>query len=261
MVQWKAFGDERAYGMMHQAASRHYERGGYSQADAQLKASSIIAEASSDPTFGKIIANAYDQEAMMRNDLTGAQVQVGAMEGRRDFAGVDVSGIERTNVATEQAHRTGTNQGQRDASAMLGLPLQETSRRIGFITALSGEARSSAVTQLARATGRNEAQVEKALATYSAASQLGTADGATAEAAREGTSVYGRTREAAGYDFAERSGKLDAQREVGPEGTRSAARIGEQRRQSENFGFAEGAAAAGTFGAPGHTSRQLHQDP
>ncbi|SEJ46887.1 conjugal transfer mating pair stabilization protein TraG [Sphingobium sp. AP50] len=246
MVQWKAFGDERAYGMMHQAASRHYERSGYSQADAQLKASSIIAEASSDPTFGKIIANAYDQEAMLRNDLTGAQVQVGAMEGRRDFAGVDVSGIERSNVATEQAHRTGTNQGQRDASAMLGLPLQETSRRIGFINALSGEARSSAVSQLARATGRNEAQVEKALATYSAATQLGTADGATAEASREGTSVYGRTREAAGYDFAERSGKLDAQREVGPDGTRSAARIGEQRRQSENFGFAEGAAAAGS---------------
>ncbi|SEJ92384.1 conjugal transfer mating pair stabilization protein TraG [Sphingobium sp. AP50] len=245
MVQWKAFGDERAYGMMHQAASRHYQRSGYSQADAQLKASSVIAEASSDPTFGKIIANAYDQEAMLRNDLTGAQVQVGAMEGRRDFAGADVSSTERTNVATEQAHRTGTNQGQRDASAMLGLPVQETSRRIGFINALSGEARSSAVTQLARATGRNEAQVERALATYSTASQLGTADGATAEAAREATSVYGRTREAAGYDFAERSGKLDAQREVGPDGTRSAARIGEQRRQSENFGFAQGAAAAG----------------
>lgn len=246
MVQWKAFGDERAYGMMHQAASRHYARSGYSQSDAQLKASSIIAEASSDPIFGKIIANAYDQEAMMRNDLTGAQVQVGAMEGRSDFAGNDVSGIERHNVATEQAHRTGTSQGQRDASAMLGLPLQETSRRIGFINALSGEARASAVTQLARATGRNEAQVEKALATYSAASQLGTADGASAEAAREGTSVYGRTREAAGYDFAERSGKLDAQREAGPDGTRSAARIGEQRRQSDNFGFAAGAAAAGT---------------
>ena len=62
---------------------------------------------------------------------------------------------------------------------------------------------------------------------------------------REGTSIYGRTREAAGYDFAERSGKLDAQREVGHDGTRGAARIGEQRRQSENFGFAEGAAAAG----------------
>src|SRR3546814_17460901 len=62
---------------------------------------------------------------------------------------------------------------------------------------------------------------------------------------REGTSVYGRTREAAGYDFAERSGKLDAQREVGTSGTRDGARIGEQRRQSANFGLAEGAAAAG----------------
>ncbi|MBA4092413.1 MAG: conjugal transfer protein TraG [Sphingobium sp.] len=246
MVQWKAFGDERAYAMMHQAASRHYERQGYGQGDAELKAASIIAEASSDPTFGKLIANAWDQEQMLRNDLTGAQVQVGAMEGRRDFAGTDVAGIERGNVATEQAFRTGSNQGQRDAAEMLGLPLQETSRRIAFINALSGEARSSAITQLAHATGRNEAQVEKALATYSAATNLGTADGATAEAAREGTSVYGRTREAAGYDFAERSGKLDAQREVGPDGTRSAARIGEQRRQSENFGFAEGAQAAGT---------------
>src|SRR3546814_9873821 len=85
----------------------------------------------------------------------------------------------------------------------------------------------------------------RALETYNASVQLGTADGATAEAAREGTSVYGRTREAAGYDFAERSGKLDAQREVGHDGVRGAARIGEQRRQSDNFGFAEGAAAAG----------------
>ena len=68
---------------------------------------------------------------------------------------------------------------------------------------------------------------------------------ATAEAAREGTSVYGRTREAAGYDFAERSGKLDAQREIGPDGVRSNAQIGEQRRQADNAGFAEGAAAAG----------------
>jgi conjugal transfer mating pair stabilization protein TraG len=128
---------------------------------------------------------------------------------------------------------------------MLGLPPQETARRIGFVNALSGEARSSAISQLSRATGRNEAQVLHALETYNAATQVGTADGATAEAGREGTSVYGRTREAAEYDFAERSGKLDAQREVGTGGTRSAARIGEQRRQSDNFGFAEGAAAAG----------------
>jgi conjugal transfer mating pair stabilization protein TraG len=128
---------------------------------------------------------------------------------------------------------------------MLGLPVDETARRVGFINALSGEARSSAITQLSRATGRNEAQVMAALERYNAAVQVGTADGASAEAGREGTSVYGRTREAAGYDFAERSGKLDAQREVGPDGTRGAARIGEQRRQSENFGYAEGAAAAG----------------
>jgi len=245
LVQWRAFGDTRAYGMMMQGATRHFERGGYSAKDAALKASGVIGEAQSDPMFAKLIANSYDQQQMLANDLTAAQVQAGAMAGRRDFAGDDVAGIERGNVATEQAHRTGANQGQRDASVLLGLPLAETSRRIAFINALSGEARSSAITQLSRATGRNEAQVMKALETYGAATQLGTADGATAEAAHEGTSVYGRTREAAQYDFAERSGKLDAQREVGTSGTRAAARIGEQRRQADNFGFAEGAAAAG----------------
>jgi conjugal transfer mating pair stabilization protein TraG len=104
----------------------------------------------------------------------------------------------------------------------------------------------SAVSQLSRSTGRNEAQVEKALETYNAASQVGTADGASVEAAREHTSVYGRTREGARYDFAERSGKLDAQREVGTSGTRAAARIGEERRQADNSGFASGAAAVGT---------------
>lgn len=245
MVQWKAFGDERAYAMMFQGAARHFERSGYSKADAELKASGVIGEAGADPTFAKLIANSYDQEQILRNDLTGAQVQVGAMEGRRDYAGDRVAEVERRNVATEQAWRSGSNQGQRSAAGMLGLSLDETSRRISFINALSGEARSSAISQLSRATGRNEAQVMRALETYNAATQLGTADGATAEASREGTSVYGRTREAAGHDFAERSGKLDAQREVGTNGTRSAARISEQRRQSDNFGFAEGAAAAG----------------
>jgi conjugal transfer mating pair stabilization protein TraG len=245
MVQWKAFGDERAYSMMFQGAARHFERGGYSRADAELKASGVIGEAGADPTFAKLIANAYEQEQMLQNDLTGAQVQVGAMQGRRDYAGDRVAEVERGNVSAEQAWRTGNNEGQRTAASMLGLPLDETSRRIAFINALSGEARSSAITQLSRATGRNEAQVLHALETYNAAVSVGTADGASAEAAREGASVYGRTREAAGYDFAERSGKLDAQREVGPDGTRSAARIGEQRRQSENLGYAEGAAAAG----------------
>ncbi|MDB5575739.1 MAG: transfer protein [Bradyrhizobium sp.] len=245
LVQWRAFGDQRSYDMMLQGAQRHFERSGYSPSDAALKASGVIAEAQSDPTFAKLTANAFDQAQMLTNDLTAAQVQVGAMEGRRDAAGENVTGAERGNTATEQAYRTGSNQGQRDASAMLGLPVAETGRRIGFINALSGEARSSAISQLSHATGRNEAQVLHAMETYNAATQLGTADGASTEAGREGTSVYGRTREAAGYDFAERSGKLDAQREVGTAGTRSAARIGEQRRQSDNFGFAEGAAAAG----------------
>ncbi|RQW46101.1 conjugal transfer protein TraG N-terminal domain-containing protein [Novosphingobium sp. LASN5T] len=246
MVQWKAFGDERAYAMMFQGAARHFERSGYSKGDAELKASGVIGEASADPTFAKLIANSYDQEAMLKNDLTGAEVQVGAMEGRRDFAGDNVAWVEQRNVATEQAWRSGANSGQRMAAQMLGIPPEEASRRIAFINALSGEARSSAISQLGRATGRNEAQVLHALETYNAATQLGTADGANAEAAREGTSVYGRTRDAAGYDFAERTGKLDAQREVGTGGTRSAARIGEERRQSDNFGYAEGAAAAGT---------------
>ncbi|MCG2841300.1 conjugal transfer protein TraG N-terminal domain-containing protein [Sandaracinobacter sp. RS1-74] len=245
MVQWRAFGDQRAYDMMLSGAQRHFERNGYDPKDAALKASTVIGQASADPTFAKLIANAYAQEQMLRNDLTGAQIQVGAMEGRRDFAGGNVAGIERRNVATEQAHRTGNNEGQRNAASMLGLSVQETSRRIGFINSLSGEARSTAISQLSRATGRNEAQVLRALESYNAAVQVGTADGASAEAAREGTSVYGRTREAAGYDFAERSGRLDAQREVGHDGTRSAARIGEQRKQADNAGYAEGAAAAG----------------
>ncbi|MCP4025240.1 MAG: conjugal transfer protein TraG, partial [Sphingomonas sp.] len=245
MVQWKAFGDQRAYDMMMSGAQRHFERNGYSPKDAALKAASVIGEAASDPMFAKVSANAFDQEAMLRNDLTAAQVQVGAMEGRRDYAGDNVAGNERGNVATEQAHRTGTNEGQREAASMLGLSVEETSRRIGFINALSGEARSTAITRLAHSTGRNEAQVMRALESYNASVQLGTADGASREAAREGTSVYGRTSETAGYDFAERAGKLDAQREVGRDGTRAASRIGEQRRQADNAGFAEGATAAG----------------
>ena len=245
MVQWKAFGDQRAYDMMQSGAERHFARGGYDAKDAALKASTLIAQAGADPIFAKLTANAFSQEQMLRNDLTAAETQVGSMEGRRDFAGSHVAAVERGNVATEQARRTGHNHGQRQAAQMLGLSVEETSRRIGFINTLSGEARSSAISRLARSTGRNEAQVLLAMESYSAAVQLGIADGATAEASREGTSIYGRTRETAGYDFAERSGKLDAQREVGSDGARSAARIGEQRRQADNAGFAEGAAAAG----------------
>ncbi|WP_404337799.1 conjugal transfer protein TraG N-terminal domain-containing protein [Sphingomonas sp. MMS12-HWE2-04] len=246
LVQWRAFGDQRAYGMLMQGAQRHFEKNGYSPKDAELKASGVIGEAQSDPTFARLIANAYDQEQLLRNDLTAAQVQVGAMEGRRDAAGTAIIQNERANVATEQALRSGTNQGQRDAAAMLGLDPQETGRRIAFVNALSGEARSSAISQLARTTGRDEAQVTRAIESYNAATSLGTADGATTEAHREGTSIYRRTRDAAQYDFAERSGKLDAQHEIGTSGTRAAAKIGEQRRQSDNFGFAQGAAAAGT---------------
>lgn len=245
MVQWKAFGDNRAYDMMQSGAQRHFERDGYGAKDAALKASSVIAQAAADPTFAKLSTNAFDQDQMLRNDLTGAQIQRGAMEGRRDVGGNDVVGGERRNTAAEQEWRVGRNIGQSQAAAMLGLSLPETSRRMAFINTLTGEARASALTQLSRATGRNEAQVARALETYNAASQLGTADGASQEAGREHTSIYGRTREASRYDFAERSGKLDAQRETGTGGTRSNARIGEERRQAENSGFGAGAAASG----------------
>src|SRR3546814_17072040 len=123
---------------------------------------------------------------------------------------------------------------------MLGLSVDETSRRMGFINTLSGEARSSAITSLSRATGRNEAQVMRALETYNASVQLGTADGATAEAGREGKSVYGRTREVAGYDFAERSGQVDAQRGDGHDGVRGAGRPGEPGGQRRKFGWRGG---------------------
>src|SRR3546814_15935365 len=113
---------------------------------------------------------------MFRNDLTSAQIQVGAMEGRRDYAGDNVAGVERDNVATEQGWRTGSNQGQREAASMLGLSVDETSRRIGFINALSGEARSTAISQLSIATGRNDAHVEAALERYGAATPLRSAE-------------------------------------------------------------------------------------
>src|SRR3546814_20090718 len=45
MVQWKAFGDTRAYDMMMQGAQRHFERNGYDQKDAALKASTEIGRA------------------------------------------------------------------------------------------------------------------------------------------------------------------------------------------------------------------------
>src|SRR5690606_14644480 len=65
MVQWKAFGDTRAYDMMFLGARRHFERNGYEGKDADLKASTVIAQASADPTFAKLIANSYEQEQML----------------------------------------------------------------------------------------------------------------------------------------------------------------------------------------------------
>jgi conjugal transfer mating pair stabilization protein TraG len=236
MVQWKAFGDNRAYDMMLTGAQRHFERTGYSPGDASLKASTVIAQASADTAFAKLTANAFDQEQMLRNDLTGARVQVGPWK-----AGVIMQARGCQCRARQCCDRAGASDGAQSGTKASRLNAwsfrDETSRRIGFINALSGEARSSAVSQLAHATRRSEAQVLHALEAYNVASQVGTADGVTAEAQREGNSVYGRTREAAGYDFAERSGKLDAQREVGPDGARSSARIGEQRGQADNAGL------------------------
>ena len=47
-----------------------------------------------------------------------------------DYAGDNVTGIERANVATEQGWRSGSNQGQREAASMLGLSVDETARRM-----------------------------------------------------------------------------------------------------------------------------------
>src|SRR3546814_12482906 len=103
-----------------------------------LKASGVIGEAQAEPTFAKLTANAFDQEQMFRNDLTSAQIQVGAMEGRRDYAGDNVAGVERDNVATEQGWRTGSNQGQREAATM-----RSEERRVGKEGVSTGRSRWS----------------------------------------------------------------------------------------------------------------------
>src|SRR3546814_10603872 len=90
-----------------------------------MRISDWSSDVCSSDLFAKLIANTFDQEAMLQNDLTSAQVQVGAMEGRRDYAGDRVAQVERGNVATEQAHRTGSNEGQRNAAAMLGLSVED----------------------------------------------------------------------------------------------------------------------------------------
>ncbi|MCI1754345.1 MAG: hypothetical protein LKM31_00095 [Sphingobium sp.] len=82
----------------------------------------MIAQASADPTFAKLIANTFDQEQMLRNDLTGAQIQVGAMEGRRDFAGDNVAG---SSAATSRPSRRCAPAAMRASATppqMLGLP-------------------------------------------------------------------------------------------------------------------------------------------
>src|SRR3546814_18646526 len=102
------------------------------------------------------------------------------MEGRRDYAGDNVAGIERRNVATEQAWRTGNNEGQRNAASMLGLSVDETSRRMGFINTLPGDARPPAITPPSRPPGRNEAQGMRPLETYNAPVPPGPPHGPTA---------------------------------------------------------------------------------
>src|SRR3546814_19236212 len=97
---------------------------------------------------------------MLQNDLTSAQEQVGAMEGRRDYAGDRVEQVERGNVATEQAHRTGSTEDKRNDEAILGLSVDETSRRSSFFNGLSGEARLAASSHLYRAPGERKGVVE-----------------------------------------------------------------------------------------------------
>lgn len=166
--------------MMMQGATRHFERSGYSPVDAELKASGLVAQASSDPTFAKLIANSYDEAAMLKNDLTGAQVQVGAMEGRRDYAGDAIARTERGNVATEQGRRTGTNSGQR------GRPPRCWVFRL---TKPPGELASSTPCRAKRDHRQSRSSQgvlgamrrrSRALARYRAATDVGTADGATA---------------------------------------------------------------------------------
>src|SRR3546814_9508276 len=65
MVQWRAFGDQRAYDMMLQGATRHFSRNDYGADDAPIQAASVISEASADPTFGQLIAQTSDKEATL----------------------------------------------------------------------------------------------------------------------------------------------------------------------------------------------------
>src|SRR3546814_14891916 len=62
MVQWRAFGDQRAYDMMLPGATRHFSRNGSGADDAQLKPASVLSEASADPPFAKLRAHTFNQE-------------------------------------------------------------------------------------------------------------------------------------------------------------------------------------------------------
>ena len=57
---------------MFQGAARHFERGGYSREDAELKASGVIGEASADPTFAKLIANKRADRDALIGEMIGS---------------------------------------------------------------------------------------------------------------------------------------------------------------------------------------------
>ena len=246
ITQMRAFGDRDAYGKALSDTSRYFEGKGYSPDEAQRKAAAVMSDASLAPVMGKVVANAYDGNAMLRNATTGAEVERGAMEGRRDAFGGHVTSSERAATGTEQLQRSGSATAAREAAGMLGIGVDEMSRRASLLNNLSGEAKSTAMQQLAKSTGRSLPQAVAALEKFNAAQSMGVADGTTAQLASQGESVYGFSSQTSKLDTAERSGKRDAQAEIGAAGVRSSSRIGEERRQGENFGFAGGAAAMGT---------------
>src|SRR3546814_9140774 len=70
MVQWTAFGDQRAYDMMLQGATRHFSRNGYGADDAPLKAASVITEGAAEPTSHKLLTQSFHNEAIPQNNQT-----------------------------------------------------------------------------------------------------------------------------------------------------------------------------------------------
>ena len=245
-VQGEAFGNSASFARMQNDVADHFRRKGYTgEGEAEMKAKNVIGDFKRSPQFGEMKSYAMDEQARLKDSVTSADVARGAAAGTRDAFGGAVARTVESNTATQLRGFTGDMAAMRGAAADLGMgvgQMREVASRVGQ---LDGFERAAAVGEIAQATGRSNAEVLQAVQRFQTASNVGTADGQTAEAAREGTTIYGRTSEAGGFDFAERGGKLDAQREIGKDGVRSVARTGEQRRQADNTGFVAGAAAAG----------------